>query len=123
MNISIKKHLIDLLPILTLGGIFKAVIIPAWDNVNFSTHTTIDLNKSILLILGYALVMVVLYAWHYLLNRKDKKPEKALIQYLQDRKNQLQYKIDNSHLSGLAYEIYKAHGGIEEIETIERFLK
>lgn len=73
MNIDLRKRAIDLIPILTLGGIFKVVIIPAWDNMTYTNPITIDPIKTVLLFVGYSLVMAILYLWREMLSRHEKK--------------------------------------------------
>lgn len=75
MNIDLRKRAIDLIPFLTLGGIFKVVIIPNWDNMAYSNPIVIDPIKTVLLFLGYALVMAILYLWRRLLNQYERKKE------------------------------------------------
>lgn len=76
LNIDIRKHIIDLIPIMTLGGIFKVVIFPSWDNMTYTNPITVDPVKTALLFLGFSIVMAILYLWRELLNRHDAKKNK-----------------------------------------------
>jgi hypothetical protein len=73
MNISLRKHVIDLIPMLTLGGIFKVLIIPNWDNMTYTNPIVIHPIMTAWLLVGWALVFFVINVWRRLLNNYDKK--------------------------------------------------
>lgn len=79
MNFSIKRHLIDLIPLFTLGGVFKVLIIPNWDNMTYTSPITIDPIKTALLVLGWSLTMLILYGWKKLHRKQDNKKLLAFV--------------------------------------------
>lgn len=79
MNFSIKRHLIDLIPLFTLGGVFKVLIIPNWDNMTYTNPITIHPIQTALLVLGWSSVMAILYYWKKLHRKQDNKKLLAFV--------------------------------------------
>lgn len=94
MNFSIKRHIVDLIPLLTLGGIFKILIIPNWDNMEYTNPIVIHPVQTALLFLGWSLVMAVLYYWKKLHRKQDNK---KVLNFINNRIKELDevYKSDS----------------------------
>lgn len=93
MNFSVRRHLVDLIPLFTLGGIFKVLIIPNWDNMTYTNPITVNPIMTALLVLGWSLVMAILYYWKKLHRKQDNK---KLLDFINERMTMLLQKTTNN---------------------------
>lgn len=94
MNFSIKRHLIDLIPLFTLGGIFKVLIIPNWDNMTYTNPITVYPVQTALLVLSWSLVMAILYYWKKLHRKQDNK---KILDFINNRMTELKAKANDEN--------------------------